>query len=420
MKEMLKKIIAEGWEFHPNCIPRGKVPAELGKTGNSVAFIGPRRAGKSYSAFELLGMIFGTGHATNEKEWLYINFEDERLAGFKRQDFDKVLEAHYELGGKKPALFLDELQNITGWDSYIRRLADAGYKVIVSGSNSKMLSSEIAGRLGGRFIQITVYPLDFKEFLKFKGVSISQQSGYSSERFGIMQYFDEYLHFGGFPEIALLSSKDAKGKVLETYFNLVFYKDLLARRNLENEEALRFMIKKLREGIGKQITPRSLHSSMLKAGISTAPNTAEKYVRYLEEAFLAIPCLPFAKSVMKQERKKRYLADNGYIKIFEMKEDLGLLLENLVFMELVKKGRQAAYHQGKRECDFIVDRKEALQAAYEINDGNLEREAGGLLEAMDAYKLQKGAIITHSQEKELDFQGRKIRVIPAWKWCLGL
>ncbi len=412
MKELIKKMIAEGWDLELRYIPRNIIPSEIIESKLSLVLVGPRRAGKSYTMYEMKAKL------TKDRDFIYINFEDERLLRFRSEDFELILEAYYELREKNPILFFDEIHNIEGWERYVRRLADTGYKVIITGSNSKMLSREIAERLGGRFVEIDIYPLNFREFLKFKGLEFKEESLYSRQRFKLKKYFDEYLEFGGFPEVSLFSKKENKEKLLKTYFDLVFYKDILSRERIENEEALKFIIKKLRENIGKVITPRRVYSYLKDLGIAVSPNTVEKYISYLEEAFLVVPCLPFAKSVSKQIRKKRYFIDNGYVKLFEIKEDKGLLLENLVFTELIKHGKKVFYHLGKRECDFIVNSKEAIQVTYELNEENEEREVKGLLEAIEAYNLKKGLIITYDQEKKIEVEDKMISVVPAWKWIL--
>ncbi|MFH1199462.1 MAG: ATP-binding protein [Candidatus Micrarchaeota archaeon] len=418
MKETLKKIIAEGWAPRPDCIMRHKVPAELALKKPSIVITGPRRAGKSYAAYEMQGLIGENG--VRGRNFAYINFEDERLEGFRKENFDEIIEAYHEMREEKPALFLDEIHNVAGWEQFVRRLADAGYKVVVTGSNSRMLSREIAQKLGGRFTEIRVFPLDFREFLKFRGMDFQKEHFYSQEKFTAIKHFGEYFEYGGFPEVALLFGADSNNRLLQTYVDRVFYKDLVGKKKLENEAALKFAIKKIRECIGKAVSPSAIYSAAKSAGIEAGPNTFEKYVDYLEEALLTVPCLPFAKSVRKQERKKRYFVDNGYIKLLEVKEDKSIQLENLVFMELAKKGRAAAFHQGKKECDFIIDGKQAVQATYELHLGNEEREIGGLLEAMAAYGIKKGTIVTFGQEKEMQREGKKISVVPAWKWCLQI
>lgn len=415
MKEILKKIIVETWNSKIGYVQRNKVPLGLINANSSLVIVGPRRAGKSYTIYELINEL-SIKH--KEKNLIYINFEDERLIQFKTNNFDDILEAYYELRQEKPFLFLDEIQNIDSWNKYVRRLADSGYKVIVTGSNSIMLSREIAEKLGGRFAQITIYPLDFSEFLKFNGLKINKESQYSSDRFLIKKYFNEYLNYGGFPEVSLISGDEGKKKLLESYFNLVFYKDLVTRKKLENEEVLKFIIKKIREGVGRVITPSAVYTALKNAGIEVGPNTVEKYINYLEEAFVIVACKPFAKSIIKQEKVKKYLIDNGYVKLFEVKEDRGLLLENLVFIEFVKKGKQVYFHQGKKECDFVVDGIWAIQVTYELNEENEAREIDGLLEAMEVYKIKKGIILTNDQEKEIIRNGIKIAVVPVWKWCI--
>ena len=420
MKDTLKKLIVNGWEQDTQYIQRGIIPSELSLKKPSLVLIGPRRSGKSYTLHELKDTCLGASGQT--RAFIYLNFENERLAGvFKREQFDFILEAYYELRADKPLILLDEVQNIDGWGRFVRRLADSGYKVVVTGSNSDVLSRDIAEQLGGRFVEIKVYPLCFREFLEFKGMKPADEIIYSKERFRVKRFFEEYLHYGGFPEVALLSTPETKLKLLETYFNLVFYRDLTRKRMVENENAMRLIIKKLRESIGNMITPRAVYATLKAADIGVGPNTVEKYITYLEEALVVFPCQPFSKSSFKQERRKRYFVDNGYLKLFEVKEDRGMLLENLVFTELLKLGKKIYYHAGKRECDFISGNL-AIQVTDTLSEGNTKRELEGLIEAVDAYGLAGGIIITRDQEKELmvgkGITRKKITVVPAWKWCL--
>ncbi len=418
MKETLKKLITEFWEYSPEYIKRTKIPNELMIKKPSLVITGPRRAGKSYMMHEIRQLLIAAG--PDKKDFIYLNFEDERLTDFKKEDFDESLESYYEMREPKPTLLFDEIQNVPGWEQFLRRAADGGYKVIATGSNSQMLSREIAEKLGGRFVELRIYPLDFLEFLKFKGIQADHADMYSKERFRIRAFFDEYLQYGGFPEVATLSDPQSKLKVLRTYFDLVFYKDLIARKGLANEEILNFIIKKIREATGNILTPRAIYSAIKDAGLEAGPNTVEKYLDYLEEGFLVLTCPPFSKSVKKQEQKKRYILDTGYMKLFEVKEDQGIMLETLVFVELIKKEKMVGFHHGKKECDFVVDKKTAVQVTLALSGTNQGRELEGLVEAMEAYGLDEGMIVTYEQEKTIDYGGKKIRIVPAWKWFLEL
>ncbi len=414
MKDTLKRLMVEFWESNPKFIPRYRIPYELTTGKNSLVLTGPRRAGKSFTVYELREQLA----KDNSMRIVLLNFEDERLEGFERTQFDQILEAYHELKSEKPVLFLDEIHVVRGWNAFVRRLADSGYKVIVTGSNSELLSREIAEKLGARFTEITVLPLSFKEFLKFKGMKIGADTAFSKDRFAVKKMFAEYVSFGGFPEVSLLNDPNAKRKVLQTYFDLVFFKDLIGRKKLENESVLKFIIRKTRENVGNIIAPRAIYAAAKEAGIEVGPNTVEKYLDYLEEAFLVLPCYPFAKSVLKQERKKRFFVDNGYLKLFELKEDAGLMLENLVFMELIKIGKNVCYHQGKKECDFIVDGKQAIQVTHKLSVENEKREIEGLIEAMQAYSIKEGIILTFDEERQIELGNKRINVIPVWKWLL--
>ncbi len=416
MKQIIKKLIIEAWETKREYVGRRIIPKEMILSDSSAILVGPRRAGKSYTMYQMIDEYF---EGRKDKQgYVFLNFEDERISGFKKNQFDLILESFYELKqDSKPVIFLDEVQNIPGWEKYVRRLSDSGHKVVVSGSNSEMLSQNIAQKLGGRFIQFAIYPLSFSEFLKFKNYKIPEKEILGKKRYEVLRYFEEYLEYGGFPEVSRFDRKESKRKVLQTYYNLVFYKDLISNKSLENEQALHFIIKKIRENIGKVFSNRSVYASLKKADIQVGPNTVEKYIEELFRAFLINPCFPFNKSVLAQSKEKKYFVDNGYLKLLEIKEDWSLLLENLVFLEILKRGGKAFYFREKRECDFIVGNC-AVQVAYELNDGNREREMEGVIEAIEKNKLERGIVLTYNSEESIETGGKEIKVMPAWKWCL--
>lgn len=242
-KEILKSVLAD----NQNEIPRHKVmPRKFNfeKFGNYV-FVGIRRAGKSYLLYQRIQQLLASG--TGWDEILYINFEDERLENMTAQDLNLLLEIHMEMYAKRPILFLDEIQNINGWEKFARRLADSKYHVYITGSNANMLSKEIQTTLGGRYIPVNVYPYSFEEFLSANGVVLSPSTIYGTEtRAELLRLFNDYFSYGGFPEGASLASKR---DYLSSVYQKIYLGDIAARHSIENTFALKLMFKKIAESM---------------------------------------------------------------------------------------------------------------------------------------------------------------------------
>ena len=203
---------------------------------------GVRQAGKSYMQLMSEGRL--------PEEFIYIDFDDERLIGMDAGDFDTILQAYRSTGGQKPILMLDEIQNIEGWEHFARRLANRKFQVYITGSNAKMLSRDIHTILGGRYTEGTVYPYSFSEYLDSQGIVLSQGWEYSSERFKVMEMLSQYLLWGGFPELMLFKNKR---RWLNDLYEKILLNDIVVRGRIRNETALRMVFKRLAESIGKPI-----------------------------------------------------------------------------------------------------------------------------------------------------------------------
>jgi predicted AAA+ superfamily ATPase len=278
MKDIFKKIIVERQEWLKKIkLTQREIIIE---NNANYAFTGLRRAGKSYFLYQIIQEKL---QLVNYDCLLLINFEDERLLEVSHQDLQLILDAYYELFELEPIIFLDEIQNVPHWQKFVRRLADDGRRVYVTGSNAEMLSHEIATTLGGRFINKEILPLSFQEYLSFKEVSVSSKSKYNSERYQIIKEYEEYLHFGGFPELIQMTDKR---EFLSSVYQKLFYGDLIARYKIASVVTLKLMVKKLAESVNNETSVNRIKNLIKSTGVSIGSNTLFDYLIYLESSYL--------------------------------------------------------------------------------------------------------------------------------------
>lgn len=379
------------------------------KTPFVIIISGIRRSGKSTLLSQIMKKYSG----------YYLNFDDDRLIKFKLDDFQPLYEIFIELYGKKDFFYFDEIQNIIGWERFVRRLHDEQKKVFVTGSNASMLSRELGTHLTGRYLEINLFPFSFVEFLDLKGFKVGKDDLYLPEKKAkIRKYFEDYLINGGLPEYLKTGNKE----YLKTLYENILYRDIIVRYNLSNEKALKELVYLATNSISKEISFNSI-KNQLGFGSST---TVKEYFNFLENSFLLFLLPKFEYSLKKQiyANKKVYIIDNALAAYlgYRSSKDIGRLLENLVFIELRRRKNELYYHYGKNECDFVVKDlnkiKESIQVCYELNDENKDREINGLIEAMDKFKLKEGLILTADDEDEIKIGKKKIIVKPVWKWLL--
>ena len=279
-KELIKLIIGENQEFVQN-IKYMQRPFKFEDKGNYV-FLGIRRAGKSYLMYQRIHELLAAGHQI--EEFLYINFEDERFTGLKSGELDDIKRAYEETFPYQPIFFLDEIQIVPGWEKFVRRLADKGYHVYVTGSNAQMLSNEIATTLGGRFLIQQVYPFSFEEFLSMHEIYLKPNWLYSpSTRNEVIRTFDTYFYNGGFPELRMFEDKRSW---LSGLYQKIFFGDLVARYALRNTDSMRLLIKKLAESVMQPSSYNRLKNIVSSAGESIGVKTIIDYVGYLKQTWL--------------------------------------------------------------------------------------------------------------------------------------
>lgn len=418
-KEILKEVLLD----NRNEVSRQKVIPRnfhFEDFGNYV-FIGIRRAGKSFLLYQRIQQMLAQGYTWDEM--LYLNFEDERLIGMNAENLNTILEVHASISVKRPILFLDEIQNIEGWDKFARRLADNKYKVYITGSNAKMLGKDVATTLGGRYITINIYPYDFKEFLNVHEIHITKQTLSATEsRAEVKRLFDNYFNFGGFPEGALLN---AKRDYITSIYQKIYLGDIAARHSIENTFALRILFRKLAESIKQPISFTRITNIVASTGVKIAKNTVINYMEYAKDAFLLLPIQNIADKLAERESNpKYYFVDNGILGLLTMDAKTSLL-ENLVAISLLRwYGTEDAvfFYNRNIEVDFYLpDRATAIQVSYSINlsTDTFKREVDALIKLSKVLDCKRLLILTYDEEDIIEQNGYKIEVLPVWKWLLN-
>jgi len=419
-KNILKAVIADNQTevLKYKVIPREFAFEEFG----NYVFSGIRRAGKSYLLYQRMQQLITRGIQWDEM--LYINFEDERLTGMKAEHLNLLLEVHLEMYSKKPILFLDEIQNIPGWEKFARRMADTKHRVYITGSNAKMLSQDIQSTLGGRYIPVDVYPYDFVEFLAANNMSITENSILSTEhKAEVLRKFNDYFYFGGFPEGAELSSKR---DYLTSVYQKIFLGDIAARHAVENTFALRILFKKLAESVKQPLSFNRIANIVSSTGAKVGTNTIINYMEYAKDAWLINPIQNIAgKLVDKETAPKYYFTDNGLLNLFLLDGNTSLL-ENMVAINLLRKyGRNDAvyfYNKGIEVDFYVPDTGTAIQVCYDpdYSTSTFEREVKALLKISEVLECRHLLIITRDTERIFEMSDKNIEAIPVWKWLLNL
>lgn len=370
---------------------------------------GIRRSGKSVLLQYIKNQVGGD---------YFFNFDDNRIADFSVSDFEYLYEGFMELFGKQDTFYFDEIQIIPGWERFIRRLHNEWKKVFITGSNAQLLSRELGTHLTGRNIQLELYPFSFREFLKYKKFTVWAHDIYlMNTQAAIKNFFDEYLEKWGFP----LYLQYGNLEFFTNLYNNIVYKDVIIRYKLRDEKVIKDLIHFLNSNIAKEVSYTKLKNIL---GVSNA-NSIKEYIHYFENSYLLFAINKFDYSLKKQllNPKKIYSIDTGFSSSvsFEFSKNLGQKLENIVFIELKRQGKEIFYHRDKKECDFVVrDRgtiREVFQVSHSLSDPDTrKRELDGLLEAMEAYKLDKWYILTYDTEEVIEKNGKQIHIIPTWKW----
>lgn len=382
--------------------------------------VGLRRAGKSTLLYKIAQNLISDGVDWNQI--IYINFEDERLEEFTSADFNDILSVQSELSDKKGYFFLDEVQNITGWEKFARRMADSKEHTFITGSNAKMLSHEIEERLGGRYFSKYITPYNFREFLSAKNVDFSENAVLGTKDSGrIKREMEEYFHFGGFPEN--VSYTDKRGYVSGIY-QKVLLGDIASRNGIRNTAGLKLLMKKIAETVKDEVSYSKLHNILKSVGVNISKDVVIDYIGYAKETYLIFAVRNyFSKFVEKETTPKYYWNDNGLLNLFLYDAD-SRLLENLVAVTLRNKFAEEVYFLKSQNLDadfFVPDTGEVIQVAMSLSDISDDRESKSLIQAAKTMEEAKRfLVITYEEERILEIDGIKIEVIPVWKWLLGM
>lgn len=416
MKDLLKQIILEQQEIlhaqNKRYVQR-YIADEWLQTSEILIISGIRRCGKSVLMQQIRDRLV-------EKDFFF-NFDDERLANFKLDDFQKLQECFVELFGEQHTYYFDEIQNIEGWERFVRRLYNAGNKIVITGSNARMLSRELGTHLTGRYIQVEIYPFSFQEYLAMNEIPVNAKTLYTTTgRATMVKSFVKYMECGGFPKFL----QDGSVSYLTSLYESIIYRDILTRNGLTNEKEMLEMMFYLASNATKRVT----YSSLGKVVGIQHPDTIKNYLEYIQQTYLISQLFRYDPSVKKQmmSPKKIYFVDNAIIKRigFNATENNGVFLENLVFIELKRRGWDVYYYADKKECDFIVRKGLHISDAYQVtlkmdSPQTREREIAGVREAMQAYSLSKGYILTFEGKETIIFDdGTIVEVVPVWEWIL--
>lgn len=419
-KQLFRYLIKE---FHDMELPKLNArELAIPKTQKITTLVGPRRSGKTFYFYQLIKELL---EQAPKERIIYINFEDDRILPLGVEELDNILEAYYELypqnKDKEIYIFFDEIQNIKSWEIYARRIYDKEkIKLFIAGSNSKLLSKEIATSLRGRTLTFNIFPLSFIEFLGFNQIRLDKNIIYSKERYKIKKLFEKYLSLGGFPEV-VLEKNHLELKILNNYFEIMIYRDIVERFSVRNTVLLKALSKFLLTNISKQFSINAYFNS-LKETIPVSKETIFEYASYLEEANMIFFMPLFSYSLKKQQAnpKKAYCIDNGLRNAvsFKFSNDEGRLAENLVFIELRRREKEGYYWKNKGEVDFIIKNEGKSLTAINVSytDEIDKREINSLLEFKKEFKKAKELIIL---TKDTEKRENGIEFIPLWRWLLG-
>jgi len=399
-RETLKEVIAsqrEALDKTGQGTPREEGREVKIEDSFALVITGVRRCGKSTFLNQILKKQ-GKGY--------YLNLEDPRIDSFDLSDFSKAESIMKELYGDGGVYFFDEIQNVPKWEKFIRYLVDRKEKVVITGSNASLLSRELGTRLTGRHLQIEMFPFSFREFLDMKKKEPSIES------------FKDYLYKGGFPEYL----KKDNPSILHELLSDVVMKDIAVRFGIKNTSNLNKIAVFLVSNAGKEFSYNSIKNTFEIKSVKSVVD----YVSFFENAYLVFSVPRFSYSYKQQQvnPKKIYSIDNGFScnNSVSFSKDKGRMLENAVFLELRRRFRDIFYFKEKNECDFVVKEGErmtrTIQVCFDFNEETKDREIGGLVEAMEKFKLKSGLILTYNQDDEFSVEGKHITVKPVWKWLV--
>jgi len=413
-------------DFHEKWIPRFierglDVPVEM-PIRRATTIIGPRRAGKTYLMYQIISRL---AQKIRRQQILYVNLEKADLGEMTLSDMVKMAEAFHELypdiRNEDTFIFLDEIQNVPGWERFVRTILDEGAKVFLSGSSSKLLSSEIATSMRGRSITYRLFTFSFSEYMRSKGMQVQKYFS-TQEKAKMLGLLANYVEYGGYPEAALYEQE--RERILTEILETTIYKDVIERAKIRNTKALKILVSALANSL--EFSAHKFHKYLKSNGMKISKTAIYSYIQHLNDAFIIFPLKKFSRTYKESEQSipKIYFSDNGLLRIHGI-TDKGRLMENLVFTELLRRNKKCAYYRSASgEVDFVLLNgnvpEQLIQVSYSTQGfGTHERETKALIKASRELKTKKMSIITWEEEKEEQTEAGTIKYIPLWKWLLG-
>jgi len=414
-KALFRTLIHEGQEWVRD-IELYERPFDWEDEGRYV-LVGIRQAGKSYLLMRRARQLLASGLKLSQV--VYINFDDERLLGMTADQLDLILQAYHVMSDDKPLLLFDEIQNIQGWEHFARRLANQRYRVLITGSNARMLSRDIVTTLGGRYQEALVLPYSFREYLEAQDIALTPEWELDSQRYLVQQQFNQYLQWGGFPELLLFRNKR---KWLNDLYEKILLGDVVSRNHIRNDLALRLLIKRLAESVMQPTSYNRLAHLVKSVGVNITVSGVIDYLSHVQDAYLMFELENYAsRFVERQTVKKRYFIDNGLLSIF-LTDNVAPLLENLCALHLYRQhGHEVYFYHNSIEVDFYLPATQcAIQVACTLADHEtLRRETSALIKLSSHIPITRMLIVTLDEERRISTStGTDIEVLPVWKWLL--
>lgn len=429
-RETARRAIAEFMTMKfPDSIER-EIAIDL-SVNKVIVIAGVRRAGKTYEIFNIIKSLLRS--AIPRENILYINFEDERFVGFDEYDFDFIMDTFYSLAAvnenHKVYLFFDEIQNAMNWDRAIRRLYDTNkYHIFLSGSSSRLLSAEISTSLVARNLTYIMYPFSFREFLMFKNFKVNKLTLYS-EVSTLRRYAMDYITYGGFPEILYANDEGTKKRIMSSYYDSILFNDISRRYNVSDTNMLKLVLGYAINSYSSPFSASQLYNYLKSLDIEVSKKTVNNFINYAVNVFFLFMNLKFSASYkqMHQSRKKIYLVDPGFTILYKKSDDFGKLLENSVYVELLRMkekdpGLNIFYLSLNFEVDFVITRNnriiQAIQVCYDLNVTNKDREIKPLKKIIEKYNVETGTIIVMDKDNTVP-DDERIKIIRFYEWALN-
>jgi len=421
MKNIFKQIISD---FHKNPLKKVKnrdlkIPLNTWKI---ISIIWPRRAWKSYYLYWIIDKLIKSW--VKKENIIFVNFEDERI-NIDWKNLQVLIDAYLELYPDQNLqdcyFFFDEIQNINSWEKFVRRIYDEWIEnIFITWSNAKLLSKEISTSLRWRSLSYELLPLSFKEYLDFKQEKLN--IFVTKDKAKILNLQKEFINWWWFPEI-INNEEDLKIKTLQEYFDVMLYNDIIERYKIKNVIVLKEFVKLLIQSTTSEYSINKIWNNLKAKWVKFDKNDLYDFIDYLDTIYFSKSLSKFEYSLNKQTRKKLYLFDNWFLNAitFKFSGDFWKLLENVVFVELYRKyGENIFFLKNWSETDFIVNTKEKIvfQVCYDLNESNYTREIKWCIDGMKKLNIDNSFLITFEQEKEINLDWKKIKVIPFYKWIL--